>query len=143
MAVSWLDIDELWPLLDGGTQIAIVNAADPESVLTIVGAVAALHGPDGRRRIRRSTDFSVAPGESFAFNDDQPSAAAPIAVETILRVVAPLAGTTTEVYLRTDDSRTTPIESVEVGILPTDDAPADAIPVPDVEGLSAYIKLEP
>jgi hypothetical protein len=143
MAISWLDTDGLWPLLDGGTQIVIVNAADPEIAVAIVGAVAALHGASGAPAVRRSTDLSLEPGESFAFADDRPPSAAPRAVETMLRILAPLAGVTAEVYIRSDESRTTPIASIEIGILATVDAPPGAVPVPEVEGISAYIKLEP
>jgi hypothetical protein len=54
-----------------------------------------------------------------------------------------VAGVTTEVYVRSDETRTTPIESIEVGVVTTDDAPPDAVAVPEIEGLSVYIKLEP
>jgi hypothetical protein len=143
MAISWLKTDGLWPLLDGGTRIVVVNSAEADSLLTIVGAVVALHDEDdGRPEVRRSAGLSIAPGESSAFTDDRPGPA-PVAAEAILRIVAPVAGVTTEVYVRSDETRTTPIESIEVGVVTTDDAPPDAVAVPEIEGLSVYIKLEP
>ena len=143
MAISWLETDRLWPLLDGGTRIVVMNGAESDSLLAITGAVVALHDEDdGRPEVRRSTDLSIAPGESFAFADDRPGPA-PVAAEAVLRLVAPVAGVTAEVYVRSDDTRTTPIERIEVGVVPTDDAPPDAVAVPEVEGLSAYIKIEP
>ncbi len=142
MAISWLETDGLWLLLDGGTRIVVVNSAEADSLLAIVGAVVALHEEDERPEIRRSDGLSIAPGESFAFADDRPGPP-PVAVEAILRIVAPVAGVTADVYVRSDETRTTPIESIEVGVVTTDDAPADAVAVPEIEGLSVYIKLEP
>ena len=43
MAISWLQTDGLWPLLDGGTRIVVANGAETDSLLTITGAVVALH----------------------------------------------------------------------------------------------------
>ena len=54
-----------------------------------------------------------------------------------------MAGLTTEVYVHSDENRTTPIDSIEVGVVMADDAPPGAVAVPEVEGLSVYIKLEP
>jgi hypothetical protein len=143
MAISWLETGGLWPLLDGGTRIVVANGTETDSLLEIVGAVVALHDEDGGRpEVRRTNGLSIAAGESFAFTDDRPGSA-PIAAEAILRIVAPEAGVTAEVYVRSDENRTAPIDSIEVGVAATDDAPAGAAAVPEIEGLSVYIKLEP
>jgi hypothetical protein len=66
-----------------------------------------------------------------------------LGVEAMLRIVSPVSRVITEIYLHSDDARTTPVESVEIGIVATDDAPSSgAVEIPEIEGLSAYIKLE-
>lgn len=142
MAISWLETDGLWPLLDGGTRIVVANGAEADSLLEIVGAVVALHEDGARPEVRRSTALSIAPGESYAFTDDRPGLP-PVAAEAILRIVAPVAGVTAEVYVHSDETRTTPIDSLEVGLVTTEDAPPGAVDVPGIDGLSVYIKLEP
>ena len=102
-----------------------------------------MHDVGNSPEVRRSTDISLDPGDSFASVEERLSIASPVAIEAMLRIVAPLSSVTTEVYVRSDETRTEPIESVEIGVIASDEAPADAVPVPDVEGLSAYIKLEP
>jgi hypothetical protein len=102
-----------------------------------------LHYADGSTEARRLTEILLEPGESFASVEERLSPTAPIAVETIVRLAAPQSRLTTEVYVRSDETRTELIDSIEIGVIASDEAPADAVPVPDVEGLSAYIKLEP
>jgi hypothetical protein len=143
MAISWIDADALTALLDGGLYIAVVNAADPESGAELLGAVIALHGASGAPQIRRAAEFSLSVGESYAFDEDRPAAVAVIGVEAVLRVASPVAHAITEIYLRSDANRTEPIERMEFGIISGEEAPSDAIPIPEIEGLSAYIKLEP
>ena len=142
MAISWLETDGLWPLLDGGTRIVVANSAEADSLLEIVGVVVALHEAGARPEVRRSDNLSIAPGESYAFADDRPGQP-PVAAEAILRIVAPVDGLTTEVYVRSDETRTTPIDSLEVGVATAEDAPPGAVDVPGLDGLSVYIKLEP
>jgi hypothetical protein len=142
MAISWLETDGLWPLLDGGTRIVVVDGAEVDSPLEIVGVVVALHEDGERPEVRRSDGLSIAPGESYAFTDDRPRQP-PVAAEAILRIVAPEAGVTADVYVRSDETRTTPIDSLEVGVTTTEDAPPGAVDVPEVDGFSVYIKLEP
>ena len=142
MAISWLETNGLWPLLDGGTRIVVANSAEADSMLEIVGLVVALHEDGARPEVRRSDGLSIAPGESYAFADDRPKSP-PVAAEAILRIVAPEAGVTTDVYVRSDETRTAPIDSLEVGVVTAEDAPPGAVNVPEIDGLSVYIKLEP
>ena len=144
MAISWLTENKLWPLLDGGLIIAIANAADSESTTQLIGAIVALHSESGEAQIRRSTELSLAAGESFPLMDNRPLQGGTVGVEAILRVVAPESQVIAEIYLHSDETRTTPIEAIEVGIMSGDNAPATAsVPIPEIDGLSAYLKLVP
>lgn len=143
MAISWMDADELQPLLDGGLDVSLVNDAPPESAAELLGAVIALHSANGSPQVMRASDVPVAIGEVSVFDEGRLIAGTPIGAEAVLRVASPVAGAIVEVYLHSDSNRTAPITRMEIGLAATNDAPPDAIPVPDVEGLSAYIKLEP
>lgn len=144
MAISWIDADALWSHLDGQTRITIVNDAGEEIAVSITTIAIALHAGGGGVEIRRAADLALDPGESFDLADDRPPAAAPVAVEAMLRLVAPTNGVVTEIYLRSDEARTEPASAIEIGIVPTGSAPASgAVPIAEIEGLSAYIKLEP
>jgi hypothetical protein len=143
MSISWLDADELQPLLDGGMDVSLVNDATPESGAELMGAVIALHGASGSPQVRRAIGVSLTTGEAYAFDEDRPLLGAVVGVEAVLRVASPVAHAIVEVYLHSDTNRTTPVERMEIGLVSNDDAPSDAVPIPDVEGLSAYIKLEP
>ena len=134
---------KLMPLLDGGTALVIVNDAEPDTEIRVIGFVCALHDGGNPPDVRRSTDVSLQPGGSFASVQDRLSANPPKAVEAILRIIAPLSRVRTEVYLHSDKTRTTPIEGIEIGIVAAGEAPAEAVPVPELEDLAAYIKLEP
>jgi hypothetical protein len=144
MAISWMDMDELRALLDGGLDVALVNATDPESAAELLGAVLALHGATGSPQVRRAAGVSLLAGDAYAFDEDLPLLPdVVIGVEAVLRVASPIARSIVEVYLHSDSDRTTPIERMEIGIVGSDKATSDAVPIPDVEGLSAFIKLEP
>ena len=142
MAIAWIGSDKLVPLLDGGTTIVVSNEAEPQVGVTIVGFACASHGAGGVD-VRRSTDVALEAGDSIALVDERVSPVRPTAVETTLRLLSAFSRDITEVYARSDEARTEPIDSIEIGVIATDKAPADAVPVPEVEGLSAYIKLEP
>jgi hypothetical protein len=143
MAISWMDAGALNALLDGGVYVAIANTAGLESGAELLGAVLALHDESGSPQIRRATELSLSAGESYAFDEDRPVAVSVIGVEATLRVASPIAHAIAEIYLRSDANRTEPIERMEIGIISSEDAPSDAVPIPEIEGLSAYIKLEP
>lgn len=143
MAISWLDADELWRHLDGVTHVTIVNAAGEEIAVSINAAAVAFHATDGRVEIRRMVDLGLDVDESFDLADDRPAASSPVAVEAILRLVTPTVGVA-EIYLRSDESRTEAATAIEIGIVATASAPATgSVAVPEIDGLSAYIKLEP
>ncbi len=143
MAISWIDAEALNALLDGGLYISIVNTAAQESGAELLGGILALHDESGSRHIRRATELSLSAGESYAFDEDRPVAVSVVGVEASLRIASPVANAIAEIYLHTDANRTEPIERMEIGIISAEEAPSDAIPIPEIEGLSAYIKLEP
>jgi hypothetical protein len=142
MAVAWIGFDRLWPLLDR-LAVVVVNATTIEPSLTLAGAITVLHGDDGSRSVRRSSELALGVGESAMLDGDRPAAADVIGVEAILRVVSTAAGVIAEVYLHSDEARTTPVDAIEVGVMMTEEAPADATPIPEVEGVSAYVRIEP
>src|SRR5262245_46304939 len=141
MAVAWIGFDRLWPLLDR-VALVVVNATTIEPDLTLAGAITVLHGSDGSRSVRRSSELALGVGESTILNGDRPMAEV-IGVEAILRVVSTASGVIAEVYVHSDEASTTPIDAVEVGVMMSEEAPADATPIPEVEGVSAYIRIEP
>lgn len=143
MAISFLAADAMWSLLDGGVPVVIANASEEGEAASVVAAVVALHGATGAPRIRRSTGTEIASGESVAFDEERPAPGQVLAVEAMLRVTSANARVTAEVYVASDAARSTPIDAVEVGITATDGAPSGAVPIPEIAGLSAYIKLEP
>lgn len=144
MPISWIDSDSLWRHLDGGTRVTIVNDAGEDIVVAITAVAAAFHAADGRVDIRRAADLGLDVGESFNLADDRPPPTAPIAAEAFLRLMAPAIGVIAEIYLRSDESRTEPAIAIEIGIVATASAPATgAVPIAEIDGLSAYIKLEP
>src|SRR5262245_28291261 len=141
MAFAWIGFDRLWPLLDRFA-VVVVNAATIEPDLTLAGAITVLHGSDGSRSVRRSSELALGVGESAMLDGDRPVVEV-IGVEAILRVVSTSSGVIAEVYLQSDEGRTAPIDSIEIGVMMTMEAPADATPIPEVEGVSAYIRIEP
>lgn len=143
MALSWMDADALQALLDGGLSVSLSNDADPESGVEILGAVVALHGGSGPPQIRRAEGAALSAGEIYVLDEGGPVLGDVLGAEAVLRVASPVAQIITEVYLHSDPARADPVSRMEIIIGPTDDAPGDAVPVPDIEGLSAYIKLEP
>jgi hypothetical protein len=54
----------------------------------VSGAVTLLHGSDGSRRVRRSSELALGVGESAFLDGDRPAAADVTGVEAILRVVS-------------------------------------------------------
>jgi hypothetical protein len=142
MAIAWIGSDHLWPLLDRRA-VVVVNATSIEPGLTVTGAVTVLHGSDGSRSVRRSTELALGVGESAILDDNQPAPAEAIGVEAILRVVSTASRAITEVYLHSDHARTATIDKIELGVMMTEAAPAGATPIPEVEGVSAYIQIEP
>lgn len=141
--VSWLDLSGLRPLLDGGTRVSVVNEVELADA-AIAGAVVALHRPGADPYVLRALELEIEAGESLRFTEERPPPAAPIAAEATLRIFARGLGRVVEVYIRSDEARTEPASAIEVGIVDSDDAPeTGAVAVPGVEGLSAYIKLEP
>jgi len=142
MAVAWIGFDRLWPLLDRFA-VVVVNASTIERDLTLASVITVLHGSDGSRSVRRSSEVALGVGESAMLDGDRPAAADVIGVEAILRVVSTASGVIAEVYLHSDEGHTAPIDSIELGVMMTEEAPADATPIPEVEGVSAYIRIEP
>jgi hypothetical protein len=142
MAIAFLGSDRLWPLLDRRS-VEIVNATSFEAQLSVVGIVIVLHGSDGSRSVRRSTKLALAVGDSAILEDDRPASDDVIAIEAILRVISTASCAIAEVYLRSDETRTAPIEAIELGVMMTEEAPAGATPIPEVEGVSAYMRIEP
>ena len=141
--VSWIDASGLKPLLDGGTRVSVVNEVETVDA-AIAGVVVALHRPGAQPEIRRASELEIDAGETLRFADDRPLPALPVAAEATLRILAQGLGRIVEVYLRSDEARTEPAVAVQIGIVDTDDAPEQgAVAVPGVDGLSAYIKLEP
>lgn len=141
--VSWLDASGLRPLLDGGTRVSVVNDAETVDA-TIAGVVVALHRSGAEPHVLRASELEIDGGESLRFTEERPPPAAPVAAEATLRILAQGLGRLVEVYLRSDETRTEPVTSIEIGIIDTGDAPEQgAVAVPNVEGLSAYIKLDP
>ena len=67
MAISWLETNRMWRLLDGGTRIVVVNGAEEDSLLTVVGAVVALHEDGARPEVRRSSGLSIDAGRELCF----------------------------------------------------------------------------
>ena len=144
MAITWIDADALWRHLDGATRVTVVNDVGEEIAVTIMSIAVALHADGGRIDIRRATDLSLDPGESIDLADTSPPPSAPLAAEAMLRLVAPTIGVVAEVYVRSDEARTETASAIEIGVVATAEAPATgAVPVPEIDGLSAYIKLEP
>jgi len=82
-------------------------------------------------------------GDSAIFDDDQPMPTDVIGVEAILRVISTASRIITEVYIRSDGARTAPIDTIELGVMMMDDAPAGATPISEIEGVSAYMRIEP
>lgn len=142
MTIAWIGSDRLWPLLDRRA-VVVVNATSIEPGLTVTGAVTVLHGSDGSRSVRRSTELALGVGESAILDDDQPALADVVGVEAILRVVSTASRAITEVYLHSDEARTATVDTIELGVVMTEDAPAGATPIPEVEGVSAYMRIEP
>ncbi len=141
--VPWLDANGLRPLLDGGARVSVVNEVELADA-AIAGIVVALHRSGAPPYVLRATELEIEAGESLRFTEERPPPAPPLAAEATLRILARGLGRIVEVYLRSDETRSEPATAIEIGILDSDDAPeAGAVAVPGVEGLSAYIRLEP
>jgi hypothetical protein len=141
MAIPWIGSDGLLPLLDRFA-VVIVNATTIAPGLTLTSAAAVLHGSDGSRNMRHSTELALGVGESATLDGDRPTVGV-IGVETILRVASTASRVITEVYLHSDETRTAAVDTIELGVIMTEEAPADAIPIPEVDGVSAYIRIAP
>jgi len=66
-----------------------------------------------------------------------------IGIEAILRVASTTSRVIAEIYLHSDEARTAPIDTIELGVIMTEEAPGDATPIPEVDGVSAYIRIVP
>lgn len=144
MAIAWISADRLWALLDGGVRIVVANASGLEGGAALTGAVIALHGADGAPRVHRLSGNPLDAGESVAIDDERPMPTDTLGVEAMLRVLSPSSRVITEVYLRSDEDRATPIEAIEIGLIDTPEVPdAGITPIAEIEGLSAYLRLEP
>jgi hypothetical protein len=144
MAITWITANGLWPLLDGGVRIVVVNASTLESRASVTGAVVALHGAEGPPRIRRLSGSLLEAGDSVAIDDERPAASQTIGVEAVVRVLSVSSRVITDVYLRSDETRVTPIDTIEIGLTDTPEGPVDGVtPIGEIDGLSAYLRLEP